>query len=74
MYADEGNLDKDKPFLQSFVENITFQTKIPEWAVWLRLRELAYSEEEVAEYISIRSVDEMIEEYKEKFGYTDEVV
>ena len=74
MYAEEGTLDKDKPFLQSFVENITFQTKIPEWAVWLRLRELAYSDEEVAEYISIRSVDEMIEEYKEKFGYTDEVV
>ena len=74
MYADEGALDKDKPFLQSFVDNIVQQVKVPEWAVYLRLRELAYSEEEVREYIQPRDIEDMIQEYREKGGYTDETV
>jgi hypothetical protein len=74
IYEDEGALDKDKPFLQSFVDNIVFQTKVPEWAVYLRLRELAYSEEEVREYIQPRAIEDMIQEYRDRGGYTDELV
>ncbi|MCR4782693.1 MAG: hypothetical protein K5851_08135 [Lachnospiraceae bacterium] len=74
MYAEDGSLDRDKPFLQSFVENIMFQTNVPEWAVYMRLRELAFSEPDVAEFISVRTMDEMIEEYREKGGYKSEAV
>ena len=40
----------------------------------MRLRELAYSEEEVREYIQPRDIEDMIQEYREKGGYTDETV
>lgn len=74
MYADEGALDKSKPFDEALIENIAFQTKLPDWAIRLRLNEMSFSEPAFIKYFPKKTIDEMIDLYRLYGGYTDKVV
>ncbi len=73
MYDEAGSRSKEKSFLESFVENMAFQTALPEWVVWYRLREHAFANEEFADVIQRYDIEKMIEDYRSNEHYTDNV-
>jgi hypothetical protein len=52
---------------------MAFQTALPEWVVWYRLREHAFANEEFADVIQRYDIEKMIEDYRSNEHYTDNV-
>ncbi len=71
MYGEQGSLSKEKTFIESFVDNLVFQTDLPEWVVWTRLREHSFADDEFAETIVRYDVDKIIEDYRANEHYKD---
>ncbi len=74
MYSDEGSLDRDKSFLASFIDNLAFQTDLPDWVVSTRLHEMAYSEKGNESIFEKKPIDEIIDFYRKNEKYTDPIV
>ncbi len=73
MYESEGALSRDKSFLQNFVDNLVFQTQVPEWVVYTRLHEHSVYDDEFAHLFNKKTIEALIEEYRENEHYTDEL-
>ncbi len=73
MYDESNNTARSKSFKESFIDNMVFQTKLPEWVVMSRLYEHAYNSEEIAAIFPKKSIEELIDFYKENEHYADVV-
>ena len=73
MYDTSSNPARSKSFRDSFIDNMLFQTKLPEWVIITRMYEHAYTNEDIAALFHKKSIDELIEMYKENEHYMDEV-
>lgn len=74
MYAEQGSMNEGGSLLSAFVENLTFQTNIPEWAVWCRLWEHSFSNPEIAELLPPTDIDKLVAIYRDNAHYTDPLV
>lgn len=73
MYEENGE-GNGKPFLHNFIDNLVFQTNVPEWVVMSRLHEHAFASEEFSAIFNRRTIEELVEEYRENEHYRDELV
>ena len=80
MNMDNDNSDENdqsargRSFISSFIDNLVFQTHLPEWVVTTRLHEHAFADRDFSQIIRKRSLDEMIDESRANEHYTAPLV
>lgn len=74
MDGHKNGLSEGRAFYRRFLDNMVQQTGVPEEVVILRLHEHSFSNGELSNVISKRSIEDMVREYRDYEHYNGELV